>query len=117
MNFPPPQTPQRSIPGGFINTPAPQGGRYQVGGVRQPEFGRPLGTRAPPGPDPNDGHPNPQSRQVPPPVALQPIQRAARTINEILQRDASFPDLDSYVKREWSLSWDLDLGDEANNAI
>jgi len=102
MNFQP-QTPQRPVPGGFINTPAPNGGRYQAGAMRQPNFGQPLGGRVPPGPNPNDGQPNPQSRQISPPVPLQPIQRAARTINEVLQREASFPDLDSYVKRELSL--------------
>jgi nuclear pore complex protein Nup155 len=31
---------------------------------------------------------------------LQPIQRAARTINETLQKEANFPDLDSYVRRK-----------------
>jgi nuclear pore complex protein Nup155 len=71
--------------------------------MRQPNFGQPLGGRAPPGPSPNDPQPNPQLREIPRPVALQPIQRAARTINEVLQREASFPDLDSYVKRELCL--------------
>jgi nuclear pore complex protein Nup155 len=37
------------------------------------------------------------------PGALQPIQRAARTINEVLLREQGFPDLDSYVKREYTL--------------
>lgn len=46
----------------------------------------------------------PQAAQPQPQApALAPVQRAARTINESLQRDASFPDLDSYVRRECSL--------------
>ena len=71
--------------------------------MRQPNFGQPLGGRQPAGPNPNDGQPNPRSREVAPPAALQPVQRAARTINEVLQREASFPELDSYVKRELCL--------------
>ena len=31
--------------------------------------------------------------------SLKPVQRAARTINEVLRKDANFPELDSYVKR------------------
>jgi nuclear pore complex protein Nup155 len=41
-----------------------------------------------------------QSTQQPQAQSLQPIQRAARTINEVLQKDANFPDLDSYVRRK-----------------
>lgn len=45
--------------------------------------------------------PQPQAAQATPqPQALAPVQRAARTINESLQRDANFPDLDTYVRRE-----------------
>ena len=89
-----PATPQRPLPGAYFTTPAPS----RFGRPRQPSFtNQPP---PPPGPNPNDGQPNPQSRQPPPPQALDPVQRAARTINEVLQREASFPDLDSYVRRE-----------------
>jgi nuclear pore complex protein Nup155 len=92
------QTPQRPLPGAFFNTPAAS--RYQGGApIRQPVF-QPQGGRPAPNPVADAGNPNPQSRQAPPPQTLQPIQRAARTINEVLQREASFPDLDSYVRRE-----------------
>jgi hypothetical protein len=41
----------------------------------------------------------PQAQSQP----LLPVQHAAKTINKVLQRDASFPDLDGYIKREDSL--------------
>jgi nuclear pore complex protein Nup155 len=92
-------TPQRPLPGAYFTTPAPS--RFGPGPpIRQPSFtNRP---QPPPGPNPNDGQPNPQSRQALAPQALPPVQRAARTINEVLQREASFPDLDSYVRRKWA---------------
>ncbi|KAH8752345.1 putative nucleoporin [Hyaloscypha sp. PMI_1271] len=77
------QTPQRPLPGAYFNTPAAS--RFQTGApIRQPMF-QPQGTRQP----------------------ARPIQRAARTINEVLQREASFPDLDSYVRQGISSDYDV----------
>jgi len=100
MSFPAMQTPQRPLPGAYFNTPAAS--RFQGGApIRQPIF-QPQNTRQPSNPTGNPAQPVSQSREVPPPKAQQPIQRAARTINEVLQREASFPDLDSYVRRKYS---------------
>ncbi|PQE28872.1 non-repetitive nucleoporin protein [Rutstroemia sp. NJR-2017a BBW] len=88
-----PATPQRPLPGTYFMTPA------------APRFNQP-----PPPQQPLFRPPQPAAPQnavaIPPPAnppqtqpqPLQPIQRAARTINEVLQREESFPDLDSYVK-------------------
>jgi nuclear pore complex protein Nup155 len=49
-----------------------------------------------------------QQSQAPPQAPpLQPVQRAARTVNEVLQRDSSFPELDSYVKQGISSDYDV----------
>jgi hypothetical protein len=83
-------TPQRPLPGTFFNTPAAN--RYQP--LRQPVFGAPS--------QPAQAPTNPRSPQSAAPVLQlsEPVQRAARTINEVFQREASFPDLDSYVRRK-----------------
>ena len=96
MSFPGLQTPQRPLPGAYFNTPAAS----RLGPVRQPSF-QTQGTRQPSNPTGDPSQPVSQSREVPPPQAQKPIQRAARTINEVLQREASFPDLDSYVRRKY----------------
>lgn len=90
----PPQTPQRPLPGAFFNTPAPnrmapQNPFHQ--NIFQPRSNTAAGPPA--------GQP---VREAPAPQILQPIQRAARTINDVLLREASFPDLDSYVRRKYS---------------
>ncbi|KAE9363359.1 putative nucleoporin [Stipitochalara longipes BDJ] len=105
MAFPGMQTPQRPLPGAYFNTPAAS--RFQSGApIRQPMF-QPQGTRQPAAPNGDPSQPVSQSREVAPPQAQKPIQRAARTINEVLQREASFPDLDSYVRQGISSDYDL----------
>lgn len=102
-----PQTPQRPLPGAYLQTPAVS--RYQTGVAppRQPVFRSQSFTGQHGGSSSQNtvGTPQPhlqasESRQVAASLPLQPIQRAARTINEVLQKEASFPDLDSYVKRK-----------------
>lgn len=94
-----PATPQRPLPGAYFATPAAS--RFNTGPpVRQPLF--PQGVRPAAGPNPIDGHPNPQSRELPAPRALPPVQRAANTINEVLKRDANFPEIDTYVRRKYA---------------
>ncbi len=39
-------------------------------------------------------------RALPPPENVQPIARAARVINQFLQSDENYPDLDSYCRGE-----------------
>lgn len=89
MAYPALQTPQRPLPGAFFNTPAAQ----KFPPPRQPYFLPGGGVLR---------NPPPNGQQPPAPAnsqSSQPVQRAARTINEVLQREAGFPDLDSYVKR------------------
>jgi len=66
----PPATPQRPTPGAFINTPA-RPGLFQSASVQQ-QASAPVDT---------------------------PTQRAARTINGMLDRDNRFPALEQYIGR------------------
>ncbi|KAG9238935.1 putative nucleoporin [Amylocarpus encephaloides] len=91
------QTPTRPLPGAFFNTPA--AGRNTS--MRQPVFsslGRTSGMVT--GGQTAQSSPRPSQ-------ASQPIQRAARTINEYLQREASFPELDSYVRQGMSSDYEI----------
>ncbi|KAH7314343.1 putative nucleoporin [Rhexocercosporidium sp. MPI-PUGE-AT-0058] len=101
----PPATPQRPLPGAYFATPAAS--RFPAAPpVRQPLFSQ--GGRQPAaGPNPNDGNPNPQSRQIPPPTAITPISRAARTISDVLSREAQFPEIDSYIRQGISSDYDI----------
>ncbi len=100
MSFPAISTPQRPLPGAYFNTPAVT--RYQ-GGLppRQPVFQRQATQQTQ---SSNAAQvvqqQTPQLRPISQSQSLQPIQRAARTINEFLQRDEAFPDVDSYVRRK-----------------
>lgn len=103
MSFAPVQTPQRPLPGAFLQTPAAS--RYQSGPdpsrtlFRQSSQNSQTGAAAQ---AQSSGTGSSQQQVVqtqPQPRSLLPVQRAARTINEVLQRDANFPDLDSYVRR------------------
>lgn len=103
MSFPAFQTPQRPLPGAFLQTPAAS--RYQgPGPVRQlfrTQSSNPAEVVAPTGQgaQPVVALPGAQAAQS---QALKPVQRAARTVNEVLRKDANFPELDSYVKRKLS---------------
>lgn len=111
------QTPQRPLPGMFMNTPAAS--RISV---PQPNFQRTLsGTKNGPGPyqsyedQPKTNHQSQQSgsqqslvtRDPDRPLqatasrTLTPIERGAQTINDALQRELGFPELDSYVQRPY----------------
>ncbi|KAK7523652.1 non-repetitive nucleoporin [Phyllosticta citriasiana] len=100
-----PATPQRPLPGAYFATPGP-GGR-----PAQPVFGR-----APTAP----ANPAPQPQLAPvaavAPVAqqqlhtqpeIQPIERAARTVNDTLTQEARYPDLDSYITQGISSDYDI----------
>lgn len=113
-------TPVRPVPGAFFNTPAPT-----MDPLRKDLFGAgvtgnartgPLGT-SPPRPTAISRFPPPatgQSTALPhaagqallPPTqpstdSMSPAQKAAKVINDHLQHDANFPDLDSYCRREY----------------
>ncbi|KAH6673645.1 putative nucleoporin [Halenospora varia] len=94
------QTPQRPLPGAFFNTPAPS--RYPPS--RQPVFTAGGGQSRNPSSSQDGQQPLAPLRDS---QSLQPIQRAARTINEVLQREANFPDLDSYVRQGISSDYEL----------
>ncbi|KAK3678378.1 hypothetical protein LTR78_001675 [Recurvomyces mirabilis] len=91
-----PQTPQRPLPGGFINTPAPAPTIFapQAATLRQ-------NFQAPAAADPNAGHSTtPQ---------ISPIERAARTVNETLAQEQRFPDLESLVSQGMSGEYELPI--------
>jgi nuclear pore complex protein Nup155 len=101
MNFSVPTTPQRPTPGMFINTPAPNRG----GMVRQPSFAQ---QRQPSFAQPQQQPQQPPQQQqaqqaaqaLPAPPVESPIERAARTINSMLDRDNRYPPLEAYVGRK-----------------
>lgn len=74
-----PATPQRPGPGAFINTPAPQrpGMSQRQSSMAQPPQG--------------------QQQALPAPPVETPIERAARTINSMLDRDNRYPSLEAYI--------------------
>lgn len=100
----PPQTPQKAHPGAFIQTPAminnkPSSVSYpnlrSVAPSSQEQHGAQGNNQA-------VGRPPPQQNQTAtnrPVETLQPIERAARTITEMLNQEAQYPELDSYIGR------------------
>src|SRR5580700_9197075 len=101
MSFAAPQTPQRPLPGAFLQTPAPT--RYQSATAAQRSQSAVIQNNSTRAQSYNgqqqQQQAGPQNQSQP----LLPVQHAAKTINKVLQRDASFPDLDGYIKREESL--------------
>ncbi|KAF2733309.1 nucleoporin-domain-containing protein [Polyplosphaeria fusca] len=75
-----PATPQRPTPGAFIATPAPgRPGLFRGSSMQQPQ--------------------PPPSLSAPAP-SLTPIERAARTINDMLAKDKRYPELESYISTQ-----------------
>lgn len=111
--FQPTATPMRQIPGAFFNTPAPA----RNDAVRRRLFSEQAGAG---GTGTSMGASTsgavaavadnsrlqavgqPQLPQSEPP--LPPILKAARSINQVLQHDESYPDLDSYCRRKYFFS-------------
>ncbi|MCJ1390312.1 hypothetical protein MMC18_003170 [Xylographa bjoerkii] len=98
------QTPQRPLPGGFPQTPA--AGRYQTGPARpalpragsNPAFQQPQnvaqnGTRQPV----QSSQQNGQTITKPATRTLHPIARASKTVNEALDQESKYPELDTYL--------------------
>lgn len=110
-------TPVRQLPGAFINTPAPANdptrrnlfGDATAGGARGGPLGRDPPRPAPdpfrpagaPGPPQPPGPPAPPGLQLVPDNAAQPpVLRAAKVVNDLLQLDGSYPELNSLCQRE-----------------
>ncbi|PSN69473.1 nucleoporin Nup157/170 [Corynespora cassiicola Philippines] len=83
-----PATPQRPTPGAFVNTPAP---------------GRPAIFRSTSGP----GQAPQPAPLVPSAPSETPIQRAARTVNAMLERDDRYPSLETYIAQGFSGEYDI----------
>ncbi|KAM7198838.1 Non-repetitive/WGA-negative nucleoporin C-terminal domain containing protein [Rhypophila sp. PSN 637] len=109
-------TPMRQIPGAFLNTPAPQGANTvqrrlnfgeTTGSTATSRLGNMTGSRALVGGNAADlTAVNP----VPAPVQreeLPPVVKAAQCVNQTLQQDESYPDLDSYCRLGGSSDHDL----------
>lgn len=110
-----PVTPMRQIPGAYLNTPAPGGpntvrrrlnfndttGTASSGTVGVGSTAMPMATVQPAAPRVADVAPiTGQSLQRPREEALPPVTKAAKCVNETLQIEESFPDIDSYCRRE-----------------
>lgn len=95
------QTPQRRVPGAFQQTPAPN--RTQVSAPTQASSFRSVSYPSLPKDFARASEPvQAQSVASPAPAAaenLKPLQRAAATINETLDHEKRYPELDSYVGR------------------
>lgn len=103
-----PVTPVRQIPGAFIHTPAhgvPNTTRRRL------NFNEPASSAVGSAPAPlastlGSGPPELATGMLPPPQAredLPPVAKAAQVINQTLQLDESYPDLDSYCRRKLPL--------------
>ncbi|KFY49278.1 hypothetical protein V496_10134 [Pseudogymnoascus sp. VKM F-4515 (FW-2607)] len=108
MSFPSLQTPQRPLPGAFVQTPAAS--RYPGPNPVRQLFRAPSSNPASVGAPTAQGSQSsvallPQSQSQS--QALKPVQRAGRTINEVLRKDANFPELDSYVKQGISSDYEI----------
>jgi nuclear pore complex protein Nup155 len=119
-----PQTPARNVPGAFFETPAhlrfstgPDPARRRLFGDSQAtQAGRnALGpdnsviggqapatstTSIPASTSGGDGGLTPLGRLSTPSESISPIARAAKAINQFLQADENYPDLDSYCRRK-----------------
>ncbi len=108
MSFPAFQTPARPLPGAYVNTPAPS--RYPGQNVNRQLFGTQSSTGASAATAENRISTQQAAAVVqaqPQAHNLKPVQRAARTINDVLRRDAHFPELDSYVKQGISSDYEI----------
>ncbi|MCJ1419694.1 hypothetical protein MMC32_006050 [Xylographa parallela] len=108
------QTPQRPLPGGFPQTPAP--GRYQSG-ASGPAFPRagsnPAFQQSQNVPQHATQQPAQSSQQNGQVAAksttrtLDPIARASKTVNETLDQESRYPELDTYLGQGISSEYDV----------
>ncbi|KAJ6021530.1 hypothetical protein N7540_007034 [Penicillium herquei] len=98
----PPATPQKPLPGAYLQTPAvPRNDFKSPPRQQQAQYAR-----------------SPPQQNIPPklpPTATPPNQnlsteeRAARTINETLIQESRYPDLDSYLSQGFSSEYDIPM--------
>ena len=99
MSFP--QTPNRPLPGTYIQTPGPNLNppppifQPNLPKSFQPNGSQNQGQAVAQPPQPGGQGTSKQSAEY-----VKPIQRAAKTINDTLAREAQYPELDSYVGRK-----------------
>ena len=110
MSVPVPQTPQRPLPGAYIQTPAPNS-KYQSNSTSKLNDQSSAAISQQQFPLPGQGLAISQQRQQSGPVLgrpeqeeLQPLERASRTINETILQESRYPDLDSYVSRKYTIA-------------
>jgi nuclear pore complex protein Nup155 len=101
-------TPQRPLPGAFFNTPAPgrpgSSGQMQASSFRSQSAATLAGYRS--AQVASRDAPAQQRPVTAPQDTLEPIERAARTVNEALQSEAQYPALDNYVGQGVSNDYD-----------
>lgn len=125
-----PQTPQRPLPGGFVNTPAPSHALSQVGALTSSIFNRGIQasmaqssgqqngqgavygqqqqTQQPPQQQQQGQMQQQQQQQQSQQTAssntsgqgLSLVERGARTISAALEQEAKYPALDNYISRK-----------------
>ncbi|KAK4240517.1 Non-repetitive/WGA-negative nucleoporin C-terminal-domain-containing protein [Achaetomium macrosporum] len=114
-----PTTPVRQIPGAFINTPAPGPNttRRRLNFNDVAGTGTTGATGSTPAPITStlgSGQPEIATGMLPQRPAgedLPPIAKAAQVVNQTLQLDESYPDLDSYCRPGASSDYDIQLPD------
>lgn len=90
-----PATPQRPLPGGYIQTPAPAAPSIfaqQAAQLRQNQQA------------PAQGNQNATQNTA---QGMSPVERAARTVNDTLSAEQRFPDLESYVAQGMSGEYEM----------
>lgn len=96
-----PATPQKSLPGAFFTTPAPSRFSKKNVTLHQSSYNDRVISSRTAGSNGGDSLAAIEAaREQAKSQELRPVQRAAKTINDVLQREASYPDLDSYVRRK-----------------
>lgn len=108
MSLPPPQTPPKALPGAYLQTPAFT--RFSAGAVsQQSSYPASTSLQKQHGAQNTGGQAlsrQPQTLQAtdrPAVESLRPIERAARGINDTLNQDSRYPEIDSYIGREFSV--------------
>ena len=95
----PPQTPQRQLPGAYVQTPA-QTRPYQLGQTSQPNLRTSTVSAQQQYGSQGQNQQNGQATRRPQVEELKPVERASRTINQTFEQESRYPALDTYVSSE-----------------
>ncbi|KIW80995.1 hypothetical protein Z517_04018 [Fonsecaea pedrosoi CBS 271.37] len=105
------QTPVRPVPGIWPQTPAARPPPIPAPSFQSPTTPMSRPSLIPSQPsaglittNPSDA---PIQASMRPPESLEPVERAARTINESLASESRFPDVDSYLSQGYSADYDI----------